>query len=147
MSFLIQQPAPVPVNRTFPKAPLFRRAAAELLDRLVPLPFLAHFFWPWAFVALAYDLLSDTGGASAGKRLLGLEVRAVRDGARCSLARSVVRNLPWCLARLCYTSVAFVPLGLAYDLAEVLLVTFSPTGRRLGDLLAGTQVTPLEALR
>jgi uncharacterized RDD family membrane protein YckC len=120
-----------------PKAPAFRRAAADLIDRLVPLPFIAHFFWPWALICLAYDLCCDMGGASVGKRLLGLEVRIVSP-------RTIRFGQPCCLSRLCYTSVAFLPLGVAYDLAECLLVLFHPQGRRLGDLLAGTQVVAKE---
>jgi hypothetical protein len=134
-----------------PKAPAFRRAAADLIDRLVPLPFIAHFLWPWELVCLAYDLHCDTGGASLGKRLLGLEVRignppAPRHGRPCCLPCSLVRNGLWCLARLCHASVAFLPLGLARDLAECLLILFQPQGRRLGDLIAGTQVVAKEAI-
>ena len=54
----------------YPKAPIFRRVAADLIDRIVPLPFLAHLFWPWAFICLAYDLLADTGGASVPRKCL-----------------------------------------------------------------------------
>lgn len=49
-----------------------RRMAAGLIDRLLPLPFLAAVFWPWALVVIAYDLGRDAQGASVGKRLLGL---------------------------------------------------------------------------
>jgi len=135
------QPAVLP----FSKAPVVRRAAADLIDRLVPLPFIAHFFWPWAIVCVAYDLLCDGTGASVGKRLMGLQAVVVsggpeRVGQPCTLGRSVLRNVLWSGARLCYTTVLLAPLGFAYDLVEVLLVLCSPNGRRLGDLLAGTQV-------
>lgn len=135
----------VPGAVTFAKAPVVRRAAADIIDRLVPLPFIAHFFWPWAIVCVAYDLLCDGTGASVGKRLMGLRAVLVsggpeRAGQPCTMGRSVLRNVLWSGARLCYTTVLFAPLGFAYDLVEVLLVLCSTNGRRLGDLLAGTQV-------
>jgi uncharacterized RDD family membrane protein YckC len=132
-----------------PKAPVFRRAAADAIDRLIPLPFIAHFFPLWAVVCIAYDLCADSRGASPGKRLLGLRTVIVsahpaRQGQPCNMGRSVLRNILWCGARLCYLSAFLAPLGFAYDTIEVLLALFSPTGRRLGDLVAGTQVTVSE---
>jgi uncharacterized RDD family membrane protein YckC len=141
----------VPLNRPLlgQRAPRLRRALADLVDRLIPMPFLAHFFWPWALVCVAYDLVTDARGGSPGKRLLGLQVQIVSprhglSGQPCNLGRSILRNLLWGVARLCYASSVLTPIGIAYDVMECLLAAFSPTGRRLGDLLAGTQVVAHE---
>jgi uncharacterized RDD family membrane protein YckC len=137
---LTQKPA------LFPKAPGFRRSCADIIDRIVTLPFIAYFFPLWAFVCLGYELLSDMKGQSVGKRLLGLETviiskNANQHGQRCNLGRSLLRNLLPCLARLCYLSHLLAPLGFIYDVVEIGLVLFSKSGRRIGDLVAGTQVT------
>lgn len=132
------------------RAPRLRRAAADFVDRLFPLPFVAAFFWPWAIVPLVYDLFADSRGASVGKRLLGLRTVIVSPDARkhgqpCTLGRSLLRNGTYTLARLCYLVPVLLPFGLAYDLGECLLAAFSPAGRRLGDLIAGTQVIAAES--
>jgi uncharacterized RDD family membrane protein YckC len=131
--------------RLLEKASVGRRLAAGLIDRLVPMPFLIPFFWPWALVVIAYDLGRDAPGASIGKRLLGLRTVMVSpepalDGQPCTLGRSLLRNLLWAGSRLCYLSVVLVPVGLALDLAGFLMVAFTPEGRHLGDRMGGTQV-------
>ena len=130
----------------FPKAPVFRRTCADMIDRAITLPFIAYFFPLWAIVCLGYELLSDMTGQSVGKRLLGLETVIISKnpnwhGRRCNLGRSLLRNGLSCLARLCYLSQVLAPLGFAYDVAEIALVLFNKSGRRIGDLVAGTQVT------
>jgi len=127
------------------KAPVLRRLAAALVDRLLPLPFLAAFFWPWALVVIAYDLGRDARGASVGKRLLGLKTVMVSpdpalDGQPCSAGRSLLRNLLWAGSRLCYLSVVLAPLGIALDVTGCLMAALTPEGRHLGDRIGGTQV-------
>lgn len=129
----------VPIRR---RAPALRRLAADLIDRGAPCPLLACVFPPWLIVVILYDLLRDgfADGRSAGKRLMGLQTVVVVTGAPCTVGRSILRNALWAATRLCYSSVTLLPLGLAYDLTELLLVVFSPTGQRMGDRLAGTCV-------
>ena len=144
---LQRQKSLIPAPRAeMAKAPVVRRVLADLIDRLVPLPFLAYFFPAWIAVCLAYDLLADGRGASVGKWLFGLEVAVVsavpaRHGSPCNMGRSLLRNGPWCLARICYMITPLAPLGFLYDATELAMALFTRNGRRLGDLLAGTQVT------
>ena len=107
---------------------------------------------PASFIAALYLVLRDammvgSGGAgSIAKRLLGLRVTSSRGGVS-RPERMIVRNLPLALivavswwpspaARFAYPGLALV---------EVLLVWLTPSGRRLGDLLAGTVVCELQA--
>lgn len=122
-----------------------RRIAAGLIDRLLPLPFLAAVFWPWALVVIAYDLGRDAQGASVGKRLMGLKTVTVSpdpglDGQPCSTGRSLLRNLLWVGARVCYLSVVLVPVGIALDVTGCLMVLLTSDGRHLGDRIGGTRV-------
>jgi len=76
---------------------------------------------------LVYATLGGAlGGATPGKRLLGLRVVA-RDGRPPSWGRSLARAL------LALASAAFLGLGF-------LLALFTRSGRALHDLLAGTWV-------
>ncbi len=137
--------APVKItSQGLVKAPFFRRFLAEVIDRLVPCPFLTYFFPFWSVVVIGYHLFNDAlpGGRSIGKGLMGLKVVAVTDHSPCTLARSFLRNIAWTINQLTYLSVILIPLALIYDLMECLLVLFHPKGRRLGDYIAGTQVVP-----
>lgn len=124
------------------KAPVLRRIIAEIIDRLVPCPIVVYFFPLWLLVIIGYDLFSDglLEGCSVGKRLMGLRTVIASNGKPCNFARSFLRNLDWAVARLCYMSLWLIPFALTYDFIELMLVLFSPTGQRLGDRLAGTQV-------
>jgi len=122
-----------------------RRMAAGLIDRLLLLPFLAAVFWPWALVVIAAALGRDAPGASVGKRLLGLRTVTVSpdpglDGRPCSAGRSLLRNLLWAGARLCYLSVVLVPVGVALDVTGCLMALLAQDGRHLGDRIGGTRV-------
>lgn len=128
-----------------PSASVGRRLAAGLIDRLLPLPFLVAVFWPWALVVIAYDLGRDAQGASVGKRLLGLRTVTVSpdpalDGQPCSVGRSLLRNLLWAGARVCYLSVVLVPVGIALDVTGCLMALLTQDGRHLGDRIGGTRV-------
>lgn len=141
----VQALAPAQFGRLRVTAPAARRVGAALIDRLLPLPFLIALFWPWALVVLAYDLLRDAQGASLGKRLLGLETvmaspDTALDGRPCNVGRSLLRNLPWAGARLCYLFVLLSPVGFALDLTLCLVACLTPEGRHPGDRLGGTRV-------
>lgn len=132
-------------TRRVESASIGRRLAAGVIDRLLPLPFLATFFWPWALVVIAYDLGRDAQGASFGKRLMGLRTVMVSpdpalDGQPCTAGRSLLRNLLWAGARLCYLSVVLVPVGIVLDVTGCLMVLLTPEGRHLGDRIGGTRV-------
>ena len=141
------RPAPLckALGEALTTAPVLRRVAAGLIDRLLPLPFLVPVFWPWAVAVAAYDLGRDASGASVGKRLLGLKTVIVSPdpalhGHPCSAGRSLLRNLLWVGTRLCYFSVVGAPIGLALDVTGCLMAALAPEGRHLGDRLGGTRV-------
>jgi uncharacterized RDD family membrane protein YckC len=145
---MVESPQETPLEavewkRVWCKAPVLRRVIADVIDRLLCCPLIVCFFPPWLAVVIAYDLLSDglLDGCSVGKRLMGLRTVMVSNGKPCNFARSFLRNVGWAAARLCYTTIWLIPFALVYDAIELLLVLFSPSGQRLGDRLAGTQVT------
>lgn len=126
------------------RAPVLRRVVAETIDRLVPLPFLVPLCPPWIVIVILYDLLGDTGGASVGKRLMGLRVRDAQTLKPATVRQSLLRNAGHVLLRLAYGSIVFAPIALLWDMAEAGMSLARPDGRRIGDIVAGTHVTSLE---
>ncbi len=107
----------------------------------VPLP-------PGQLLAALYLLFRDTppsivgsGRGSPGKQLLGVMV-SDRRGLTPALERTLIRNLPLALAAvLSWWPASWAPFAYpALPLLELLTTTFAPSGRRIGDRLAGTQV-------
>lgn len=87
-----------------------------------------------AVAFLNFVLIAGASGRTVGKWLAGLRV-VRKDGARMSIARSLVRHL------LGYALTALT-LGLGF-----LLAAFNPRGRALHDLVAGTVVIRSRAAR
>jgi uncharacterized RDD family membrane protein YckC len=131
------------------RAGLLRRALAEVMDRFIPLPFIAYFFPAWIWVVVVYHLICDgtPAGRSLGKALCWLRVVSVTSLEPCGLLRSMVRRLGPALCQAAYCAWEFVPLALAYDLISLAFVWLNPSGRRLEDYLAGTQVITEGAYR
>ena len=77
---------------------------------------------------LYFVLLEGLGGATVGKRLMGLRVVDV-DGARTGLVRSVMRNVLRVIDSL-------PTMGLV----GAVLIATRPDKARVGDLVAGTRV-------
>ena len=137
-------------DRELPKADLARRAAAFFVD-LLAVAFLFGLLGPLgALLAAAYVTFRDGleirpfVGRSLGKAALGLTVSVGATG-HCDARRSLARN--WVLAVPCVVGaipllgwIACPILGLLVLLAEGAFVLVSPTGKRFGDELAGTQV-------
>jgi uncharacterized RDD family membrane protein YckC len=121
---------------------LTRRLLAEIVDRLLPLPFIAYLFPPWVLVVVAYHLICDgsPSGRSPGKWMLRLRVCSIAENAPCGVWRSVLRRLPTALGQAAYCSWVLVPVVLAYELVSFAFVWLNPSGRRFEDYLAGTQV-------
>jgi uncharacterized RDD family membrane protein YckC len=91
----------------------------------------------------------DGGRFSFGKRAVGTRVVDVKTLQRASAGKCFLRNLPWVL----FWALAVVPVigdFIGWSLLGVMtvldvgMIIATPTGRRLGDLLAGTQVVPEE---
>jgi len=119
-----------------------RRALGEIIDRLVPLPFLAYVFPLWVLVVVAYHLICDgsPSGQSAGKWVCRLCVVSTSTGEPCGVWRAILRRLPTALGQAAYCAWMMIPVALAYELVSVAFVWLNPTGRRIEDYLAGTQV-------
>lgn len=126
-----------------------RRVAARMVDSLVVLA-LAQVLEPLGpALAVAYVLLADSvwPGQSPAKRLLGVKVVRRASGLPTNLLHSMVRNLPlaiaWLMALVPVLGVVLFPtLGLPILLLELRFCRAGERGRRMGDILAETYVTP-----
>jgi uncharacterized RDD family membrane protein YckC len=121
---------------------MVRRALAEIIDRLMPLPFLAYRFPLWVLVVIAYHLICDglLSGQSVGKWVCRLCVVSTTTGEPCGVGRAVLRRLPTAFGQAAYCAWMMIPVVLAYELVSLALVWLNPPGRRIEDYLAGTQV-------
>jgi uncharacterized RDD family membrane protein YckC len=119
-----------------------RRLLAEVIDRLAPLPFIAYVFPPWVLVVIAYHLICDgaPSGRGPGKWVFRLRVVKVSSKQPCGICRAALRRLPTALGQAAYCTWVLVPFVLAYELVSLAFAWLNPTGRRIEDYLAGTQV-------
>ncbi|MEK6410296.1 MAG: RDD family protein [Acidobacteriota bacterium] len=119
-----------------------RRLLAEVIDRLAPLPFIAYVFPPWVFVVIAYHLICDgsPSGRGPGKWIFRLRVVSVSSKQPCGICRAALRRLSIALGQAAYCTWALVPFAIAYELVSLAFVWLNPTGRRIEDYLAATQV-------
>ncbi len=145
-----------------PRPPLPRRLGGSALElsTLVVLEIIGTLLMGVTFgvsgaitslLAALYMGVKDLGGGrySFGKRAVGTRVVDATTLQRASAGKCFLRNLPWVL----FWALAVVPvigdfvgwslLGVM-ALLDVGLIVAPPTGRRLGDLLAGTQVVAEE---
>ena len=131
---------PCPYLRSRPG--ILRRALAEIIDRLMPLPFLAYLFPLWIWVVVAYHLICDgsPSGQSVGKWVCRLCVVSTASGEPCGVWRAMLRRLPTALGQAAYCAWMMIPVVIAYELVSLAFVWLNPTGRRIEDYLAGTQV-------
>ena len=128
-----------------PNRLLLRRALAELIDRAVPLPFLALLFPRWAVVIFVYQLLCDCSPnrRSVGKWLCRLRVIstvATDSAPRCQWWQAVLRRIGSAAAQTAWCLWVWLPVVMAYELITVVCVLLSPAGLRLEDFVAGTRV-------
>jgi hypothetical protein len=75
-----------------------RRFLAEVIDRLVPLPFIAYVFPPWVLVVIAYHLICDgaPSGRSPGKWIFRLRVVSVSSKQPCGICRAALLTFVNC---------------------------------------------------
>jgi uncharacterized RDD family membrane protein YckC len=125
-----------------PRPGILRRALAEIIDRLVPLPFLVYLFPLWIWVIVAYHMLCDgsPSGQSVGKWVCRLCVISTASGEPCGVWRAMLRRLLTTLGQAAYCAWVMIPVVVAYELVSLAFVWLNPTGRRIEDYLAGTQV-------
>ncbi len=104
-------------------------------------------------VMLVYMTVRDLNGGrySFGKRWVKMKVVDVKELKPASNTQAVMRNITYIVALLgvfvdpIYVIGWGIVLGLI--LVDLFLIWRSPQGRRLGDLIAGTQVVPLQDWR
>ena len=139
----VVQPHLAPVSNRVQRPAFARRLLAELLDRLIPLPFiLAGYFWPeWLAVVFAWHLLRDAGPRrrSLGKWVCRLRV-ARWNGASCAWWQASLRRVGSAVSQTAYCLPGWWVWAFVYDLGTVACVLLSPRGQRLEDWLAGTWV-------
>ncbi len=127
---------------------LGRRILAYLIDLLPCLVLSVLHFLPilgWMMFGLltgCYWLLRDVNGASLGKSFTGSIVLST-DGSPSTTSQRIIRNVPIALAvfleMIPFAGILFWFIGLLIVLPiELLLLLIG--GRRLGDLIAGTNV-------
>lgn len=132
-----------------PRASLWRVLLAELIDRSMPLPFLAFFFPQWLVVVVAYHLLCDCGPArrSFGKWVCRLRVIHPPTVAPCPIWRAVLQRLGIALTQTAWCLWWGIGWVLLYEFASLACVLLSPTGRRSEDYLANTQIVTEKVYR
>jgi uncharacterized RDD family membrane protein YckC len=122
-----------------------RRFGAFLIDLalLLLLSGLTTLLGPVAAVfAFLYQLFRDAGGASIGKRLLGMKVVS-KTGRPATATQWILRNVVFVLPTIALVVPALGFLaesGLELLIAGIELVLLLVTGSRLGDRIAGTTV-------
>jgi hypothetical protein len=125
-----------------PPAPIWRVVLAEVLDRGVPLPFIAWFFPQWLVVVIVWHLLCDCSPQrrSFGKWVCRLRVIYPPTVAPCPFWRAALQRLGIALTQAAWCLWWGISWVLLYELAAFACVCLSPTGRRPEEYLAGTQI-------
>lgn len=95
-----------------------------------------------SLLGTAYWLLRDVNGASPGKLVLGSEVVNI-DGRPSTVGQRIGRNLTLAIPGL-FATIPFIGIFIAAPVSFLLLIAevgmLLATGRRIGDMLAGTTV-------
>jgi uncharacterized RDD family membrane protein YckC len=139
----VSAPAPVkPRTEAAVKKPmLWQRVAAQLIDRILPLPFLVLVYPEWFWVVGAFHLLCEIGaGRSPGKVICRMRVVDAHTLKACGPVRGVFRRIGVALGQVAYCRWEWVPLAVAYDLISFLFVWRDRDGRRIEDKLFGVRV-------
>lgn len=138
----------------FSKAQYLERFIAKFIDFLV---MGALFLVPGAVGPLAgttYILISDglRGGASLGKRIIGLRVVSTETLEPADFRKSILRNSPFAVLIVFSYLVGWIPyLGKVLEAAallavfgiEIILIFTDDLGARFGDRIARTIVVPV----
>lgn len=144
-------PAKTPHPAVVKKPLMLRRVLAQLVDRLLTLPFLILVYagWPkWVWAAVAVQLLFDGfTGRSPGKWLCRLRVADAKSLKPCAGLRAILRRVGVAAGQVAYCSWEGLPFALGYDFISWLFVWRDRVGQRLEDKLLGTRVLGEGAFR
>ncbi len=137
----------VAVNASKPA--LWRRGLAELIDRMLPLPFLAFFFPKWVVIVFLYHLLCDAGTErrSVGKWVCRLRVVVVETRAKPALLQAIARRVGSAASQAAWCVWPWMWMAFIYEIAALVCVLLSPAGQRLEDWAVGTRVVTERAYR
>jgi len=120
---------------------LLQRIAAQLVDRLAPLPFLVLVYPDWIWVVGAFHLLCEIrAGRSPGKWICRMRVVDAGSLKPCGPVRGALRRIGVALAQVAYCRWEWVPFAIVYDLISFLFVRRDRAGRRIEDILLGARV-------
>ncbi|MFH0752202.1 MAG: RDD family protein [archaeon] len=113
-----------PIPKNYPKASIWKRALAALLDAV----FTALLALLLIIPGVVYYFIKDglEGGQSWGNRIMGLKVVNLETGKPCTKYQSILRSL----------FMAVEPV----NLIEMLMVLFEQKGQRLADMILHTNV-------
>ncbi len=132
---------PQPVSEAVKKPIIFQRVAAQLIDRLAPLPFLVLFYPDWVWVVGAFHLICETSsGRSPGKWICRIRVVDAASLKKCGPLRVMLRRLGSAFAQVAYCRWEWVPVAVAYDFISFLFVWRDRSGQRIEDKLLGIRV-------
>lgn len=131
----------------YPKADLVNRFLAKFIDFLL-VGALSQILKPIGpLTGLTYILISDGffQGRSLGKKLIGLRVITKKEGEECNFRDSIIRNLiPAVVVLFSILPLIgwflFFTVGMVILVFESYLIYTDEAGRRIGDILADTQV-------
>jgi hypothetical protein len=123
-------------------APIWRVVSAELIDRLIPLPFIAFLIPQWLIVVIVWHLLCDCSPnrRSLGKWLFRLRVINPASLVPCPVWQAAVQRLGITLTQAAWCLWWGIPWVLLYEFASLVFVLLSRSGRRPDEYLAGTQI-------
>jgi uncharacterized RDD family membrane protein YckC len=131
------------------KPALWRRGLAELIDRMLPLPWLAFFFPKWIVIVFLYHLLCDAGTErrSLGKWICRLRVIAAETGGKPALSQAIARRVGSAASQAAWCVWQWMWVALIYEIVALVCVSLSPAGQRLEDWMVGTRVVTERAYR
>lgn len=134
--------------RTLKRPAFWRRVLAGVIDRLVPLPFVAFFFPEWTLVVFVYHLLCDCSPErrSIGKWLCRLRVTDAA-GGQSRIWQALLRKIVVATTQSAWSLWQFIPFVLVYELLALVCVLLDPRGRRPEDFVAGTLVVTEKQFR
>jgi uncharacterized RDD family membrane protein YckC/RNA polymerase subunit RPABC4/transcription elongation factor Spt4 len=139
--FSADSPAKPRTESAVKKPILPQRVAAQLIDRLAPLPFVVWFYPDWIWVVGAFQLLCEIrAGRSPGKFICRMRAVDAWSLKPCGPVRGLLRRIGVALAQVAYCRWEWAPFALAYDLISFLFVWRGRAGRRIEDILFGTRV-------
>ncbi len=129
------------------KADLTHRLLARFIDFLIGAAFCLVLYPVGVLMGATYIAIADGlfDGRSLGKRIIGLRVVRAADGGPITFKDSLIRNCIYAIVYLFYLIpylrwVLIPTVGLLIVAFEIYYLVVDPSGFRVGDLAADTQV-------